>query len=241
MTKQFPADRPHRAAAARTAPDASVPRLDAGRVVERVQALIEPIVAVHHCEIVSVELRREPIGMVLRLYVERLGHDPRNAVGGVTLESCTAISRDVSAALDVHEIIDHAYNLEVSSPGLDRPLVKPADFVRFAGQKARLHLSQETPLHPKRKGYKGIILAADEHEIRFRDEDVGEVTIPQTSVEKASLVYEAPVKTKPGKQASPRATAKKDGGAKEPKPKSASAEPGDAESSSGATHHARRS
>jgi ribosome maturation factor RimP len=210
-------------------------------VVERVQEIVEPLVAVHHCELVALELRAEPSGWVLRLYVERLGHDPRNAVGGVTLEACTAISRDVSAALDVNELIDHAYNLEVSSPGLDRPLAKPADFVRFAGLRARLHLSQETAAHPKRKGYKGTILAADEREIHFRDDDVGEVTIPQASVEKASLVYEAPVKTKPGKKAAPRATAKKDGGAKEPKPKSASAEPGDAESSSGATHHARRS
>lgn len=244
VTKHLPADRPQRAAAARPVAGTSAPHPDAGRVIERVQGIVEPIVAVHRCELVTAELRREPIGWVLRLYVERLGHDPRLQIGGVTLEDCTAISRDVSAALDVHELLAHAYHLEVSSPGLDRPLAKPADFVRFAGLRARLHLAEALPAHPKRRGYKGEIVAADEREIRLRDDDVGEVTIPQSAVQKASLVYEAEPKPKPGKptpgkpkpgRASPRA--EKHERAADTKPESGASEA----SPPGSTHQARRS
>ena len=57
--------------------------------------------------------------------------------GGVTLDDCAEVSRDASAVLDVEDIIPHHYNLEVSSPGLDRPLRTPAEFARFAGKTAR--------------------------------------------------------------------------------------------------------
>jgi ribosome maturation factor RimP len=222
------------------------PQPDVGRVVERVQTIVTPIVAVHRCELVSVELRREPIGWVLRLYVERLGHDPRLAIGGVTLEDCTSVSRDVSAALDVHEVLEHAYHLEVSSPGLDRPLVKPADFVRFVGLRARLHLGESLAAHPKRRGFKGEILAADDVTIRFRDDDVGELEIPHASVQNANLVYDEPPKPKPGKpmpgKTKPKPSkhspsAKQHGRTADTKPDHGA----DEASAPGSTHQARRS
>ncbi len=231
MPKPFSHDRPRRAPPPVAASDASAPQAGAGRAVEHVRGIVEPIAAVHGCELVSVELRREPVGWVLRLYVERLGHDPRLSIGGVTLEDCTAISRDVSAALDVHEVIDHAYHLEVSSPGLERPLVKPADFARFAGFRARVHLADAPEEHPARRGYKGVIVAADEREVRFADDDLGEVVIPQASVQKASLVYEAAPKPKPGKKAPKRASGGEPDRANEPGQTSAS----------DVHHHARRS
>lgn len=240
MTKH-PDDRARPRAAERSAPGEGVARPEnAGRVIERVQAIVEPIAAAHRCEVISVELRREPVGLVLRLYVEKLGHDPRMLVGGVTLEDCTAISRDVSAALDVHDVVEHAYHLEVSSPGLERPLVKAADYARFAGLRARLHLSEPSVAgQPTRKSYKGEILAADEREIRLRDDDVGEIAIPFASVHKANLVYEAPAKPKPGKQAkhaSPKKQKLERHVAETTTPKGASAEPRDAEGTSSDTH-----
>lgn len=168
-------------------------------VREAIIKVVEPAIATHRCELVDVEWRREPIGWVLRLYVERLGHDPRLTVGGVGLEDCVAISRDVSTAMDVADIVGHAYNLEVSSPGLDRPLTKAPEFQRFAGLRARLRVSPPLPAHEGRRNYKGEIVGLVGQDVHLRDDDVGEVKIPFTSVQKANLVFEPPPKTKPGK------------------------------------------
>ena len=170
------------------------------RLRERLVEAALPIVAVQHCELVSLEFRREPVGWVLRLFIEALGHDPRKAVGGVTLAQCSKVSRDLGMALEVAELIDHAYNLEVSSPGLERPLVKPADYARFLGMRAKVQLSKAIDAHPNRKVYRGEILAMRETgsgatlgaspEIAFREDDVGEVTLPFDRIAKANLVVD---------------------------------------------------
>ena len=89
---------------------------------ESLIAAVEPVLAAHKCELVEFDWRREPVGWVMRLYVEHIGHDPRLQIGGVGIDECARISRDVSTALDVADLISHAYHLEVSSPGLERPL-----------------------------------------------------------------------------------------------------------------------
>jgi ribosome maturation factor RimP len=81
--------------------------------------------------LVQVRYLRETHGWVLRVMVERIG-------GAVTVEDCTNISRELSDLLDVEELIDGSYNLEVSSPGLDRPLNGAEDFSRFAGRFVKL-------------------------------------------------------------------------------------------------------
>lgn len=85
-------------------------------------------------ELVEVQFRREGHGWVLRLFID--------SENGVTIDDCAAVSRGMSAWLDVEELIEHAYHLEVSSPGLERPLKKPAEFARFAGRKARIKLQE---------------------------------------------------------------------------------------------------
>ncbi|PIE57166.1 MAG: ribosome maturation factor RimP [Desulfobulbus propionicus] len=87
-------------------------------------------------ELVDVEYRREGQGWVLRLFIDK--------EGGVTVDDCATVSREVSRFLDVEDSIDHAFSLEVSSPGLERPLKKDADFLRFAGRKIRLRLRDAT-------------------------------------------------------------------------------------------------
>lgn len=164
-----------------------------------IRAVVEPVVAGARCEIVDIEWRREPIGWVLRLYVERLGHDPRLQVGGVGLEDCVRISRDVSTAMDVAELVDHAYHLEVSSPGLERPLTKLADYERFQGLRAKLRIDPALDAHPGRRNYRGEISGVEGESVRLHDDEVGDVVLPKARIQKAHLVFEPAPKHKPGK------------------------------------------
>jgi ribosome maturation factor RimP len=105
--------------------------------------VVEPIALAHGAELVDIEFRSEQHGWVLRVFVEKegasvLGLSTRDAA--VDLDLCAGISRDLSPALDVADVIPHAYHLEVSSPGVERPLRRERDFVRFAGHRAKLRL-----------------------------------------------------------------------------------------------------
>ena len=98
--------------------------------------LAEPYVRDAGFDIVEVQFGREPSGWVLRLFIDK----PEGGEGAVSHFDCERVSRDVSAALDVADRIPHAYQLEVSSPGLDRPLRRERAFARFVGQSARVRL-----------------------------------------------------------------------------------------------------
>jgi ribosome maturation factor RimP len=102
----------------------------------------------------------------------------------MTVDDCTQISRSVSALLDVADPIADAYMLEVSSPGIDRPLVRPEDYDRFAGFEARVELG-----HPLdgRKRFRGRILGRADDKVRLASE-VGEVALPLADIAKAKLV-----------------------------------------------------
>lgn len=184
------------------------PVVEPGRMREALIAAIEPVLAAHKCELVDFDWRREPIGWVMRLYVEHVGHDPRLHIGGVGIDECARISRDVSTALDVADLINHAYNLEVSSPGLERPLTKPQHYRRFAGLRAKVRLERAIETHPARKVFRGEILGGDEKVARLQDDEVGEVAIPFDHIQRAALVYEPAPKIKPGKGKKPGAKAK---------------------------------
>ena len=109
---------------------------------ERLIAVIEPVVHAHGAELVDFELKNEA-GWVLRVFVEKLGASAEKMStkdAAINLELCSNIARDLSPALDVADPIPHRYNLEVSSPGVERPLKRVEDFVRFAGEKAKLKL-----------------------------------------------------------------------------------------------------
>lgn len=97
---------------------------------EAVRAVAERIAAGRGCELVDVELKRQPEGMVLRLFVDK--------DGGIGLDELQAVSEEVSAVLDAEDPIAAAYTLEVSSPGLDRALKHEADYRRFVGRLAKL-------------------------------------------------------------------------------------------------------
>lgn len=112
--------------------------------IERVRAIAARVAQSHGLEIFDVQMRRESIGPVLRVVIDRpapAGGLPEPPGEGVGIRDCQRISDDLSAVLDVEDVIDHRYTLEVSSPGLDRPLRDGVDYRRFAGRAAKIVLS----------------------------------------------------------------------------------------------------
>ena len=108
-----------------------------GGVVELVREVAARVAGTHGLEIFDVQFRREAGGMVLRVRIDRPG-PAASAEECVSVEDCAHVSRDLSAVLDVEELIPTAYTLEVSSPGLDRPLRHADDYRRFTGRCAKL-------------------------------------------------------------------------------------------------------
>ena len=115
-------------------------------VIERVRAIADRVAGSHGLDIFNVQYRREGPGMVLRVQIDRPWDKSRGNIAapgapiedGVTVEDCARVSRDLSAVLDVEDVIPVAYTLEVSSPGLDRPLRDADDYSRFTGRRAKL-------------------------------------------------------------------------------------------------------
>jgi len=107
---------------------------------ERVLAAVKPILAAHRVDGVELHFKTDRGGWVLELTIERPGE--RMPGAGITVDLCSEISRELSAALDVADCIPHRYRLEVGSPGVERALYSLVDYERFAGQPAKLKLKQ---------------------------------------------------------------------------------------------------
>ena len=106
-------------------------------VIAQVRALASRVAGMYGLEIFDVQFRREAGGMVLRVQIDRPG-PAATAEDSVSVGDCASVSRDVSAILDVEDIVTTEYILEVSSPGLDRPLRHADDYRRFSGRRAKL-------------------------------------------------------------------------------------------------------
>jgi ribosome maturation factor RimP len=109
----------------------------------------------------------------------------RNDGVEMSVDDCAAISEAVSAVLDVEDPISGAYTLEVSSPGIDRPLVKRADFERFAGFEAKLETAQPVD---GRKRFRGRVLGTNADRVRVRLDTGEELELPLDGIAKAKLV-----------------------------------------------------
>jgi ribosome maturation factor RimP len=107
---------------------------------ERVLAVVVPLLAAHRVDAVELVFKTDRSGWVLELTLEKTGEKLPGA--GITLELCSEISRELSAALDVADCIPHRYRLEVGSPGVERALYNLSDYERFAGQPAKIKLKQ---------------------------------------------------------------------------------------------------
>jgi ribosome maturation factor RimP len=127
--------------------------------VEQLWQLAEPPIAGAGLELVELDFNREAEGWVLRVYIDQPWQpdQPAGAASPVSFDECERVSRDLSAALDVADAITHAYRLEVSSPGLERPLRRTRDFQRFAGQKVKV---RTVDLVDGRRNFSGTIRGA---------------------------------------------------------------------------------
>jgi ribosome maturation factor RimP len=122
------------------------------QLIDRIRAVAERVARSYNLEIFDVQFRREPVGWMLRVFVDvpfdsgapwpDEAERRRHADASPTINDLEQVSRDLSAVLDVEETIDHSYTLEVSSPGLDRPLRSEADYRRFAGRLAKVVVSK---------------------------------------------------------------------------------------------------
>ena len=137
--------------------------------------LIEPAVAALGFELVGVEFKSGRRGL-LRVYID--------SDDGVTVDDCQDVSHQVSALLDVEDPIPGQYSLEVSSPGLDRPLFRAADFERFAGQEVRVRLV--APLQGRRK-FRGVLVGMRDDRVVVQVEEQ-ELVVSLDEIDEARLV-----------------------------------------------------
>jgi len=128
-------------------------------LLQEVRQIAEPVLESQGFELVDLEYRHESQGWVLRIYLDR--------EGGVSLDDCAGISHEVGAVLEVKDLIPSSYTLEVSSPGLTRPLKKSEDFNRFRNQTVKIKLYE--PLDG-RKNFKGTLLGLEGDRVRVEVE-----------------------------------------------------------------------
>ena len=138
------------------------------------KALFEPAITALGYELVGVEYQQG----LLRIYID--------SENGITADDCGKVSHQVSGILEVEDPIREQYSLEVSSPGLDRPLYTAEDFARFAGSKAKIRTRM--PIEGRRN-YKGMLHGVDNDHVLI-DVDNEEYRLPLNEIEKANLVPE---------------------------------------------------
>ena len=146
------------------------------KVVKQIWSLAEPLCQSEGLELVQVEYQRESAGRILRLYVDK--------PGGIKLDDCVGVSRQMSDILDVNLADVGPYSLEVTSPGSERPLAKKEDFDKFKGNRAKIKTFQ--PLN-RQKNFTGVLLGISGDKVSLQiDEQI--ITITYTNISKAHLI-----------------------------------------------------
>ena len=157
----------------------------ASETVDRLWEIVDPLAGDEGLEVVDIELRHEGgSGRVLRVYLDKVEKQDETEAPGV--EELSRVSRELSDILDVYDIVAGSYTLEVSSPGINRPLRKPEHFARFVGQRVRVHTGEMIggrkmflgPLHGT--AGEGVVVLQDGQE----------VFIPFGLIVKANVEYE---------------------------------------------------
>ena len=153
------------------------------RQLRQLRELLEPPVEALGYELLHLEWSAQGGSRVLRVYID--------APGGIRVDDCETVSRRLSAHLDVEDALDAAFDtaylLEVSSPGLDRPLVKPAHFRRFTGSRARIVMREQVL---GRRRFSGELLQADERRVLLEvDGEPFELTYDEMASARVEPVY----------------------------------------------------
>ena len=147
------------------------------KVVEKVEFLLREAVEEQGMELVHVQFLTQQQSPLLRVYIDK--------PGGITLEDCQTVSRQASVLLDVEDIISDRYVLEVSSPGLDRPLFRVEDYLRFSGREVRLVTREKID---SRRRFTGFIENLHDGVVRLSCQDKT-YQIPFGMIAKANLVH----------------------------------------------------
>ena len=159
-------------------------------IVALAEELVAPVIAENHFELVDVEYVKEAGNYYLRYYIDK--------EGGITIDDCETVSRYVSDKLDETDPIEDNYILEVSSPGLGRPLVKPKDFARNIGKDVEIKLYKPVSLHetsqdeepatkkkkvePKTKDFTGTLVSYDEETVTIALSDTEQRTFSRKEI-----------------------------------------------------------
>jgi ribosome maturation factor RimP len=143
---------------------------------ERLTAIIEPVVTEYGCELVELQLVQRKANALVRVLVDKFG--------GVTIDDCAAVSHQVSFLLDASDPLESRYTLEVSSPGLDRPLATPADFRRKVGETVRLFIQNSQGSRERL----GEIVQIDDQTLTLRTSD-GEERFPLSDIVKGKIIF----------------------------------------------------
>ena len=146
---------------------------------QRAEELLEPILADMNFELVDVEYVKEAGTWYLRSYIDK--------PGGITVDDCEAVSRQFSDRLDQEDFIEDSYIMEVSSPGLDRPLKKDKDFERNLGEEVELKLYKP---RGKQKEYAGILKGYDKGTVIIEMEDGKEEVFARAEIALIRLVFD---------------------------------------------------
>jgi ribosome maturation factor RimP len=157
-----------------------------GAVLEQVREVAARVAGTHGLELFDVQFRREASGMVLRVRIDRPG-PAASAEECVSVDDCARVSRDLSAVLDVEELIPTAYTLEVSSPGLDRPLRHADDYRRFTGRCAKLVVR---PAVDGQTFFRGRIGGIDGAEVLLDEDNGTRHRVPLDAITRANLEVE---------------------------------------------------
>ena len=146
---------------------------------QRTEEILAPIRGEHEFELVDVEYVKEGGTWYLRAYIDK--------PGGITIDDCEAVSRRLSDILDEKDYIEDAYILEVSSPGLGRPLRKEKDFKRSLGEEVELRTYR---MIEKRKEFTGILRSYDEKTVTIEEEEGGMRTFEKSDIALIRLAFD---------------------------------------------------
>lgn len=147
--------------------------------IERIKDIVRPVVDSFGLVFDDIEYIPHGRRWILRIFIDK--------EGGVTLDDCEMVSKQISQLLDAEDVIPHAYVLEVSSPGLDRPLKRFEDYIKYRGRPVRVNTRQ--PYH-SRTSFRGRIASAEEGKIRIETEKEGSVEILFSDILNARLEVE---------------------------------------------------
>ncbi len=148
-------------------------------VREEITKLAEPLLLHEGLELVDVEYKMEDGQWIVRVFIDK--------EGGVTLGDCAKVSRELGNLMDIKDMIVHEYNLEVSSPGLDRPLVKEVDFLKNKGKKVKIKVGEKID---NRRNFTGILVNVVGDDVVLEGEEGDQWKIPFAKIDKARLVYD---------------------------------------------------